>query len=338
MFPHFLHITGRMQTSAFGLSGAGFPAYPLGSRDRNGRLEVFNAWFKRSCAWLLLGLWTMAACGSAPEGRADSTVPVVFVSILPQRFFVQRLAGDAVRCEVLVGPGQSPATYGPSPGQMARLASADLLLLIGVPFERVWSRRIRDANPDLHVVDCSAGLDRDAESRSGRDPHIWLDPVLAQDIARCVHQQLIELLPDRRAGLDHRLAEVLTDLQTLDRDLARLLGPLRGHRVLVFHPGWGYLTRRYGLEQVAIESEGKDPGPRHLARIVEQARRAGVRMILAQQQFSEKSARAIASEIGAKVVTADPLAEEYLDNLRRVAEIMVQAAYDPPSDAGTQKR
>ncbi|MDQ7008558.1 MAG: zinc ABC transporter substrate-binding protein [Acidobacteriota bacterium] len=289
------------------------------------------AWFKRSSLALVLALLAGAASCAPPRTGEEGSGPLVFVSILPQRFFVQRIAGDGVRCEVLVGPGQSPATYEPTPRQMAGLADAELCLLIGVPFESAWKKRIADSNPDLAIVDCSAGLAAPRGPIAERDPHVWLDPVLARDLARCIHQQLIGILPGQRSRLERGLAGLLADLDTLDRDLERLLEPVRGRRVLVFHPSWGYLTRRYGLEQVAVESEGKHPGPRHMARIIAEARQAGVRSMLAQQQFSQKAARAVADEIGAGVIAADPLAEDYLENMRRVAGILVEAAYEAPS-------
>jgi zinc transport system substrate-binding protein len=152
-----------------------------------------------------------------------------------------------------------------------------------------------------------------------RDPHIWLDPLLAKIQARTIADELSRLDPDGSDLYAQNLASLLDDLDSLDAEIREALGPARGSTMLVFHPSWGYFADRYGLRQLAIEVEGKSPGARQLHEIIETARAQGVRVIFVQPQFSTAGAEAIAREIGAVVTYADPLPRDYIAELRRVA-------------------
>lgn len=157
------------------------------------------------------------------------------------------------------------------------------------------------------------------------DPHLWVSPAIMRAAAGRVAEALIAADPAGEAHYRDGLESVRAEIDALDEDIRDLLGGLERRRFVVNHPGWGYFARDYGLEQVAIESGGRDPSPSQLAGFIEQARREGVRVIFVQQGFSERSARTIAEEIGAVVATADPLARDWADNLRRFAEAIHEA-------------
>lgn len=273
---------------------------------------------------------------SAPLGAGAFQPLEVFVSILPQRFLVERVAGDRARVSVLVGPGQSPHTFEPSARQMVALEQAAVMFRVGMPFEATWLPRIRAANPRLEVVDQREGLalrgdpaghdHSESDSRyAGRDPHIWTSPRLMRQMASQVSDTLARLDPPGAAGYQQRLEVLLADLDDLDRAIRQTLAGLGGRRFLVFHPTWGYFADDYGLVQVAIEQQGKEPGPRGLARLIDEARAEGVRVVFAQRQLSTATAEAVARAIGARVIELDPLAEDCLDNLRRVAGAIREA-------------
>ncbi len=267
---------------------------------------------------------------------------LLYVSILPQKNLVERLAGEQVEVRVMVGPGRNPATYEPSPRQMAGLAEADLYYRIGVPFENVWMDRIRSVNSGLEVLDARDGVrlrqiepagghhhDFDhqgsAHEVNGSDPHIWLSPDLVKILCARLSQRLIALDPENRAVYEGNLARLLAELEQLDQDIRDRLKGLRHRDFMVFHPSWGYFADAYNLRQIPIESAGKEPGAQTLARLIEEAQNKGVRVIFVQQQFSHKQAQALADAIGGKVVSIDPLAQDYPDNLRRVAEAIAEA-------------
>jgi zinc transport system substrate-binding protein len=243
---------------------------------------------------------------------------VVVVSVLPQAYFVERLAGDLVEIEVMIPPGASPSSYEPTIGQLRAMADAALYVRVGhpnFPFEVAWLDELLRENSNLTVVDCAGDV---PEAKD--DPHIWLSPGCVRAIAPKIFTALSQLLPDHRPELESNLESFLYDVEVLDADIHALLDPLAGEKILVFHPAWSYFTQEYGLQQVAIETEHKEPSPRALAEIIENARQEGFSVVFVQPQFSQQSADLIAEELGAEVVVLDPLARDWLTNMRHVAE------------------
>lgn len=250
----------------------------------------------------------------------------VFVSVLPQKYFAERVAGGRVAVSVMVGPGQSPATYEPTPRQMARLAAARIYFRIGVPFEGVWIDRLAAANPSMKIIDTSEGIgERKQDALGDEDPHIWTSPLTALHIAQTMKDVLVAADPEHRAEFESGFNRLAADLRDLDREIREILSDLERRKFMVFHPSWGYFADTYGLEQVAIERGGREPGARWLADLIDRARREGIRVIFVQEQFSRRNAEAVARAVGGRVVPVDPLAENYLDNLRSTAKQFAEA-------------
>ncbi len=270
-----------------------------------------------------------------------------FCSIAPQQCFVERVGGDLVSVKVLVGPGQSPHTFEPTPRQMADLAESDVYFAIGLPFENRLLGRVEKLGSGIQVIDTSEGIPRrqvedahghDEEDDSAHDdyanngergglpdPHTWLNPRFAKMQARNICNALKELVPEHGEELEENLSRLLRDLDALDAELTDALGPLAGESIYVFHPAFGYFTDAYGLRQVPIELGGMEPSARELAGLMDHATSEGVRVIFVQPQFSTRSARAIAEEIGGVVVPIDPLSADYMDNLRTIARDVAKA-------------
>jgi len=273
----------------------------------------------------------------ASSGRAAS-LPVT-VSIAPLKYFAEQIGGDRVDVTIMVPAGASPATYEPKPRQMAALTRAKLFLAVGVPFERAWLPRMRDTNPAMAVVKVNAGIKplhmkshhheegghAVKEHEGIPDPHVWTSPTAARTMARVILSALVQADPDGSSEYQKNHGRLLAEIDALDSDLRRLFAGRRGTRFLVYHPSWGYFARDYGLIQMPVELEGKEPGPRELAQVIKMAMRNGIRVVFAQPQFSEKSARIVADAIGGKVVLADPLAEDWANNLRRVGRSFHEA-------------
>jgi zinc transport system substrate-binding protein len=247
-----------------------------------------------------------------------------FVSILPQKHFVERVGKQHVAVSVMVGPGQSPETYEPTPRQMTALARARLYFSIGVAFEDVWIKRILAANPALRVVPMQRGiallpLTGPSGEPAGTDPHAWTSPPRVQVMAATIRDALLETDPSHRGDYESNYRVFIAELDALDRELRAILAPAKGRPFMVFHPAWGYFAETYELRQIPIEAEGKEPGAKSLARVIELGRRKGVKVIFVQSQFSRRTAETVAAAIGARLVAVDPLAENYPQNLLRVA-------------------
>jgi zinc transport system substrate-binding protein len=257
----------------------------------------------------------------------------VFVSIPPQKYFVEQVGGKHVTVSVIVEPGHSPATYEPTPRQITRLSRASLYFAIGVAFEDVWMSRIHNANPEIKIIALQKvvplrevdQLGSVLQEKGRKDPHIWTSPPLVQLIAARTRDALIAEDPTHRADYAANCKRFVADLEELDRYIHNRLRGMEGGSFMVFHPSWGYFADTYGLHQIPIESGGKEPGARALQQVIEVGRRKGVKVIFVQKQFSNRTAETVARALGARVAPVDPLAEEYLKNLRHVADIFAEA-------------
>lgn len=268
---------------------------------------------------------------------ATASEPVsVFVSIAPQKYFVQKIGGDRVDVSVLVEPGGNPHTYEPRPRQMAALTKAKVFFAIGVTFEEAWIERIAALNKAMRIVHTEEGIERRSmdghrheETDAGHghgDPHVWLSPPLVMLQARSILQALTEVDPAGRDGYEKNYKAFIEEIVDLDAALRAIFAQGGGSRTfMVFHPSWGYFAEAYGLKQVAVETEGKEPKPQELKDLVELARKRDIAVIFVQPQFSKKGAEVIAREIGAQVAVADPLAEDWAQNLRSVAGLLKNA-------------
>ena len=268
----------------------------------------------------------------------------VVVSILPQAEIAREVGGDKVKVEVLIPPGASPTTYEASPRQLVSVIQSDLLIPVGVPFESKVVQRIRDLAPALTICDQAVPGDR-MEWRSsgsedphlhesthpahhhdsGLDPHFWLDPERASRHAEAVTNCLCAEAPDHCPSFRSGLASYRSRLEEIDHAIAQRLAPFAGRTLLVFHPAYGYFAERYGLKQVAIEHNGKEPSARHLAHVIDEAHDLHTPVIFVQPQFAGSGPRAVADAIGAKIVSVDPLAPNLAENLVRISEAIVEA-------------
>ena len=247
----------------------------------------------------------------------------VFVSILPQKTFVERVGGDRVTVEVMVPPGGSPANYELTPQQVLDLGSADVFFTIGVPFERAFIPVIEANVPGLRVVATDANVEKrffDPEAATRPDPHVWMDPILVIEQAAVMRDTLIELDPASETEYRAGYAAFEAELRELDAELRDALAPVSGGSLFVFHPAYGYFLDRYDIEQVAIEVAGREPAPAELEAIVERAIGEGARVIFVQMEFAQSSATAIAEAIGGSVVMVAPLAPDYVNNIRSIAD------------------
>jgi zinc transport system substrate-binding protein len=277
-------------------------------------------------------------------GYAKSAV-TVGVSILPQKYFVERIAGDKAKVVVMVGPGHNPATYEPKPRQLAQLEQATLYFLIGVPFETRWVNTFREINPALTLVPLSANIvlrpmspnlnasdaDREHDHSHGhehgsmQDPHVWLNPRLVKHIAIDIKTALLTIDPDNREYYEAGYQKFIGELDTLDQDIRRQLAAVKNRSFMVYHPSWGYFADEYALRQIPIEVEGKQPGAKTLSRLMELAQKNQVKVIFVQPQFSDRDAKTVADQVGAKLLVVDPLAENYAENLQRVSRQFAEA-------------
>ena len=260
---------------------------------------------------------------------------MVLVSVEPQRFFVEKIAGDRINVEVLVPPGKEPETYNPTPNEIKKFARSRVFFRTGFPSEATFLPKLKTLAPKLKVVDTREGLRlREMEEHSahgcahcegGIDPHIWLSPTLVLQQIDTVLRALIELDPEGKAEFEENAEIFRGELEKTRREIAEILAPHQGETLYVYHPAYGYFCYEFGLKQKAIEVDGKDPKIKELAEWKRQAKEDRAGIILVQPEFNPAPAELIAKEIGAKAVVHSPLEPNYLSNLIELAQIISQS-------------
>lgn len=293
--------------------------------------------------FLLLFLLLLCAGLRSTPVMAGEAIPV-FVSIPPQKYFVEKIGGNLVNVSAMVQPGANPHIYEPRPNQMAALSKARIYFAIGVTFEDAWLPRFANLNPQMRIVHTDKGIDKmamvahhhnegkgvknkegtkhtDRENAPGAlDPHVWVSPPEVKIIARNILEALLEIDPANSLTYKSNHDAFIIEIEELDKDLKKIFSDKKGLKFMVYHPGWGYFARAYGLEQVPVEGEGKEPKPEQLKALIEHSRKDGIKVIFVQPQFSTKSAEVIAKAIGGQVIFADNLSQDWERNLREQAE------------------
>ncbi|VAW24069.1 Zinc ABC transporter, substrate-binding protein ZnuA [hydrothermal vent metagenome] len=278
--------------------------------------------------WLLLML---AFLGSCRPGKKAGEKDVITVSILPQKTFIEKIAGDDFKVNVLIPPGASPATYTLLPAQLKDISRSIAWFRIGhIGFEYSWKDKISQVNRNMRICDLSEGLDLITSGKGGNhggvmhgvNPHTWLSPADVKKMAKRIRDVLSELNPD---GAQKYQAGYLTFTKEIDRlnmQIKALLKDYKGGTIITFHPSFSYFARDYGLNQVSLEADGKEPTPKHIKEVVDLARAKNIKVIYIQAEFDSSHARLFANEIDGRVVQLSPLDPDWANNLLNMAKIM----------------
>jgi zinc transport system substrate-binding protein len=264
-----------------------------------------------------------------PSDLAYDEKPKVVVTILPQAEFIEKIAGDKVSITTMVPPGANPHTYEPRPSQMKEVALAQMYAKVGtgLDFELVWMQKIIETNPNMLVVDSSEGIQLidmvahdNVDQLGGKDPHIWLSPKRAIIIVENLYEGLVKIDPDNKEYYAKNKDVYIDSLKELDKTIMQTFSGLKTRKFMVYHDSWGYLAYDYGLEQIPIKKEGKDPTPEGIANLIDQARENNITIIFASPEFETQTAKTIAKEIDGSVIMISPLAKDYINNLKRMSD------------------
>lgn len=269
-------------------------------------------------------------CGGCTSRRPADGEPL-YVSILPLRSLVQGIVGDDFDIEVLVPPGASPETFEPTPRQFVGLNKARMVFNVGlIDFETTLLAKVED---QAKVVNLSRGIELIAGTCShgshghththGIDPHVWTSPRALQKMAENAYEAIRKAYPDSvKYETNYRLLQ--QELKALDERTAARIAASDVEYFIIYHPALTYYARDYGLRQIAIEADGKEPSAKQLTQIIRQAREDGVRRILYQSQFPASAVEVIARDIDAQYVEVDPLREDVIANIGEITGIITQ--------------
>lgn len=275
---------------------------------------------------LIVAFIFFVSCGASPKERITSKKPIVTVSIAPQKYFVEQIAGDYFDINVILPPGSVPEDFEPTPRQVKKIAKSEAYFYVGhLGFEKSWIKKFTDSAKNVKYVSCSQNIDLlrgeahdhdKVETKvQGTDPHIWTSPENVKKISRTIFEVLTNAHPDQKVVFEANLNNFISRIDTLDNAIRTTLNDSLNHSFMVFHPALSYFARDYHLQQYSIEFEGKSPSPAHMKEVVDIARKENLNTIFIQSQFETAKAEAIAKEIGAEIIPVDPLAENWMDEM-----------------------
>lgn len=281
---------------------------------------------------LVAGLTFSTGCVGQPQAPG---IIHVAVSIWPLADFVARVGQGMVEVTVMVPPGASAHTYEPTPRQLSDLSKAQVFVKVGagLEYELAWMDKLVAINRKMLVVDGSKGIELigagEHDQREGypprTDPHTWVSPLNAIIMVQNICDGLISVDPQNKAYYEQNRDAYILELRALDLGIRKKLAPFKGRTFIVFHSAWAYLARDYGLTEISIEKEGKEPGAQDIADVIKKAKEHNIKTIFASPQFNPQSAETIAKAIDGKVVLIDPTDMHYIANTHRVVDALAQA-------------
>jgi len=275
----------------------------------------------------ILILITLISCN---RDASDSGKQIITVSIAPFKYFVTEIAGDDFSVNVMVSPGANPHIYEPYPGQITKLRKSVAYISNGyLGFEMAWLDRFYEINKTMVRLSAGEGIEligsghdhgHEIDHAESADPHYWVSPICALMIASSVKDLLIELKPASGATYEKNYSELVSKINEVDIKARSLFSEFRGMHFMIFHPNLAYLARDYGLEEIAVEFEGKEPPPSRLKELIDLAAEENINTIFVQKEYDSRNAGAIADEIGAGIKVIDPLSENWLESTLDIIE------------------
>ncbi|MBS0629904.1 MAG: zinc ABC transporter substrate-binding protein [Verrucomicrobia bacterium] len=265
---------------------------------------------------------------------AEPEKPTVLVTIAPYAYFAERIAGTTVHIQTLVPPESNVHIYEPSPKLVQTSGSAQVWFRIQEPFEQKIVKAFQERNKKMRIVNLQEAvelIDEDNLIRSscghyhgGKDLHTWVSPRIALQQSQAIANTLIELFPEHKDFYQRNFDSLSADLKELDQEVTSILGPFKGEAILISHPSLGYFCRDYGLLQLSVECEGKDPRPKDVEQIMAMAKVYHIRSVLIQTGFNNQGAQYFAAKLNLHTYRIDPYAKDYLSNIRKIAEVIAQ--------------
>lgn len=277
---------------------------------------------------LVVGLLLLiSGCQSGEKSQATSEgdKPIIAVTIVPEKTFVEAVCGDLAEVITLVPPGNSPGNYEPTPQEMEKFSQAAVYFTIGVPTEEANIIPNAGAVKIVSLQEAAKAVysERVFES-GGRDPHIWLSPKRVEVMVDTIAAEMSELDPQNQAVYEKNAKDYIAKLQDLDQEITAALAPVQNKKFIVYHPAFGYLADDYGLEMVALEEEGKEATAQQLQTIIDLAKTENIKVIFYQEEIDSSQSQAFADELGGKTIQLAPLAANYIENLQKMAKTMAE--------------
>lgn len=274
----------------------------------------------------LLSITFLLACTN--QSHQQLSKKTIAVSILPQKYFIDKLAGEHYNTIVMLPQGANHETFEPTAVQLTELSRASAYFYLGhLAFEQSLLQGLRESNTQIQFVDCSKNVNllegtcdhgHDADHIHGVDPHTWISPTTVKEMVKVMVATLSEIDPSFSDSLKINSEKLYKQIDSLDSVLRETVKNSDTKGVMLFHPILSYMARDYGFEQFAIENEGKEPSPQELKSVIEKAKKANIKVVFVQMEFDTQRAKIVADEVGATVVMLDPLGYRWDQNIASI--------------------
>lgn len=287
---------------------------------------------------------TVFVVSCSGESNHQVIKPVVTVSLLPQKYWVDRLAGNLIETNAMLVDGADHSTYEPTAEQMRKISQSAIYFRIGnIDFENAWVPRFKSSNPNLNIIDLSENLDlsgvetfqcrhhtdtvcADSHHSEHRcDPHTWMSPLLVRRMVSTISNELCKILPEETATIRKNEATLHADIDSLDNYINNKFVASKNRKFLLFHPALTWYAQRYGLEQLVVEVDGKEPSASKLREIIEEVRSENIKVVLIQNEFPFERATVIAQETNAEIAQIKPLDYNWLTIMYEITDIIDKA-------------
>lgn len=283
---------------------------------------------------IFIGILLFTSCNSE---QVISNKNIVSVSILPQKYLIEKIVGDQYKVNVMVPEGASPASYEPSPKQITDLAHSALYFRIGeIVFEKTWMDKIASQNPNLEIINLSEGIEmiesndhhhahpsEEENPHLSVNPHIWMSPDNMRKMSYKCYHSMIKKFPKDSVIFKKNFPLLLKEIDSIDSLYESSRTELRGLNFLIYHPALSYLAKDYSMVQHVLEFEGKDPSPSHMLMIIKEAKKHNISYIFIQKQFNIENAKSLAREINARILSIDPLSENWDEQMTEIHHILL---------------
>lgn len=269
----------------------------------------------------------LVCCGCNNQAAVDDNdgKPIIAVSIPPEAAFVKAIGGDIFEVVTMVPAGNSPSNYEPTPALKEQFSQACIYFSIGVPTEA--NNILPYVSPDTKVVSLNDGIMNEYPELlldGKRDPHIWLSPKRVIAMCEIINSELAQIDPENADVYQANTEAYIQQLQQLDADIREVLADIKNRKFIVFHPAFGYLADDYGLQMYALEEGGKEATAAHLQEMIDLAKDENIKIIFYQAEIDSHQSQSFAEEIGGKTIMLDPLSEDYIENMKSMAQLMAE--------------
>ena len=258
------------------------------------------------------------------KDKNEISKDIISVAIVPEIEFVKAVAGDDFEIVTMIPPGASPENYEPTPLEKEKFEESKVYFSMGVPTEE------NNILPNLSENTKLVKLDEEVRKyyedltfeNGGRDPHIWLSPKRVEVMVLKIADTLSELKPENSQKYEENANKYIEELKNVSLEINDILANKENKKFVVYHPAFAYLADEFGLEMYALEEEGKEPTAQSLQEKIDLAKAEGIKYIFYQAEIDSTQAKAYAEEIGGQTMMLSPLAENYIENLKEMANLL----------------